>query len=259
VLIEHVTNPHLGQKQGERWRAFTEGGAKVFEALQSHFSSDRVTMLSYHVDAPQPVALMNEVSMAMAASVGKKPVFLVNGREAGPGACRYPDADSVYQDVRDVALQGLRRKSPFTMTISARVEDGVVRGSLHIKGPTRSGRNVELILAEKGAIYPGLGATVVHRMVARAALTSSARGIKWQPTNGVMEIPFERALSEIESANIAFLDQYEKQGGSPASRLSTRIAKDQLVVVAVLREPGTRIVEQSVQCDVLLAGQGEER
>ncbi|MFT4511384.1 MAG: hypothetical protein ACI91B_000063 [Planctomycetota bacterium] len=259
VLVEHITNPHLGQKQGERWRAFTEGGAMVFEALQSHFPVDRVTMLSYHVDAPQPVALMNEVSMAMADSVGKKPVFLVNGREAGPGACRYPDADSVYQDVRDVTLQGLRRKSPFTMTISARLEEGVVRGTLQVKGPTRSGRNVELILAEKGAIYPGLGATVVHRMVARAALTERVRGIKWQPTNGVMEIPFARALNDIEAANITFLDDYEKQGGSPASRLSTRLAKDQLVVVAVLREPGTRIVEQSVQCDVLLAGQEDER
>jgi len=259
VLIEHITNPHLGQKQGERWRAFTEGGAMVFEALQSHFPSERVTMLSYHVDAPQPVALMNEVSMAMAASVGKKPVFLVNGREAGPGACRYPDADSVYQDVRDVALQGLRRKSPFTMTVSARVEDGVVSGSLLVKGPSRSGRVVELILAEKGAIYPGLGATVVHRMVARAALTGRARGLKWQPTNGVMTIPFERAVSEIEAANIEFLESYEQRGGSPASRLSTRIAKDQLVVVAVLREPGTRIVEQSVQCDVLLTSQEDER
>lgn len=258
VLIEHITNPHLGQKQGEKWRAFTEGGAMVFEALQSHFPPERVAMLSYHVDAPQPVALMNEVSMAMARSVGKQPVFLVNGREAGPGACRYPDADSVYQDVRDVALQGLRRKSPFTMTISARVEDGVVRGILKVNGPTRSGRNLELLLAEKGAIYPGLGATVVHRMVARAALTDSVRGIKWQPTNGVMEVPFTRSLADIESANLAFLDRYEQQGGSPASRLSTHIAKDQLVVVAVLREPGTRIVEQSVQCDVLVASKEDQ-
>jgi hypothetical protein len=145
------------------------------------------------------------------------------------------------------------------MTVSARVEDGVVSGSLLVKGPSRSGRVVELILAEKGAIYPGLGATVVHRMVARAALTGRARGLKWQPTNGVMTIPFERAVSEIEAANIEFLESYEQRGGSPASRLSTRIAKDQLVVVAVLREPGTRIVEQSVQCDVLLTSQEDER
>ncbi|MCK5944682.1 MAG: hypothetical protein KAI24_22025, partial [Planctomycetes bacterium] len=104
VLVEHVTNPHLGQKQGERWRAFTEGGAMVFEALQSHFPSDRVALLSYHTDAPRPVAIMNELSLAVAASVGSRPVFLVDGVQAGPGACRYPDADTVYRDVRDVAL-----------------------------------------------------------------------------------------------------------------------------------------------------------
>ena len=44
---------NLGRKQGERWRAFTEGGAMVFEALQSHFPKTRVAMLSYHADAPQ--------------------------------------------------------------------------------------------------------------------------------------------------------------------------------------------------------------
>lgn len=259
VLVEHVTNPHLGQKQGERWRAFTEGGAMVFEALQSHFPTDRVTMLSYHVDAPQPVALMNEVSMAAGDSLGKRPTFYVNGREAGPGACRYPDADAVYQDVRDATVQALRRKSPFRMELSARVDAGVVRGTLKIQGPTRSGRNVELILAEKGAIYPGLGATVVHRCVARAALTADVDGMRWQPTNGVMEIPFERALADIEADNLAFLERYEQKGGSPASRLSTRISPEHLLVVAVLREPGTRIVEQAVQCEVPVVGQEDER
>lgn len=260
VLIEHTTNPHLGQKQGERWRAFTEGGAMVFEALQSHFPSDRVAMLSYHVDVPQPVALMNEVSLSVAEEVGKRPTYYVDGREAGPGACRYPDADTVYEDVREVVMQHLARASKFTFALDARLDDGMVRGSLRIKGPSRSGRNVQLVLAEKGAIYPGLGATVVHRMVARSSLTQKPEGIAWQPVNGVMEIPFERSLTEIEAANLRFLDQYEQSGGSPASRLSTRIAKDQLVVVAILREPDTRIVEQSAQQDVrVIAAQEQNR
>jgi len=257
VLVEHVTNPHLGQKQGERWRAFTEGGAMVFEALQSHFPANRVAMLSYHVDAPQPVALMNEVSMTVAEDVGKRPTFYVNGREAGPGACRYPDADTVYEDVREVVMQHLARPSKFTFEIDAEVEDGIVRGKLRARGPSRSGRTVELVLAEKGAIYPGLGATVVHRMIARCALTDKVGGKAWQPKNGVMEIAFERKLADVEAKNVAFLDAYEKAGGLPASRLSTRIAKNQLVVVAILREPDTRIVEQSAQVAVTVVSAEE--
>ncbi|MFN3239993.1 MAG: hypothetical protein ACE37K_00600 [Planctomycetota bacterium] len=258
VLIEHVTNPHLGQKQGERWRAFTEGGAMVFEALQSHFPGDRVALLSYHTDAPRPVAIMNELSLTVAESVGKRPVFLVDGVQAGPGACRYPDADTVYQDVRDSAVARLKRKSDFTIELDARIEDGVVRGEARIAGPAR-GRRIELVLAEKGAIYPGLGATVVHRMVARAALTGSVFGAAWRPEDGKMVLPFERSLDQIVADNVAFLDDYEQSGGSPASRLSTGMAKDQLVVVAIVRDPGGRRVDQCAQCDVRVGTPQEDQ
>ena len=207
-------------------------------------------MLSYHVDAPRPVALMNELSLSVAKSVGKRAVFLLDGRQVGPGACRYPDADEVYQDVRDVALRHLSRPTPFQIELSAHVEAGVLRGVARVRGPERSGRRVHLVLAEKGAIYPGLGATVVHRMVARGALAESLQGLPWSPTNGVLEIPFECSLAEMEAANVAFLEEYEQRGGAAATRLSTRLQKDQLVVVAIVRERGTRLVDQAAQCDV---------
>jgi len=256
VLIEHVTNPHLGQKQGELWRAFTEGGAMAFEALQSHFSAEHVAMLSYHTDAPRPVAIMNELSLIAAESVDKRPVFLVDGVEAGPGACRYPDADTAYQDVRDAAAARLKRKSSYEIDLEAQIEGGVVRGEARIRGPAR-GRRVELVLAEKGAIYPGLGATVVHRMVARAALTDSVFGAAWRPVDGGMTLSFERSLEAVVADNVAFLEDYEARGGSPASRLSTRIAADQLVVVAIVRDPGSRRVDQCAQCDVRVAADAE--
>ncbi|MAD34699.1 MAG: hypothetical protein CMJ88_13220 [Planctomycetes bacterium] len=258
VLIEHVTNPHLGQKQGESWRAFTEGGAMAFEALQSHFPAEHVVMLGYHTDAPRPVAIMNELSLIVAESVEKRPVFLVDGSEAGPGACRYPDADTVYQDVRAAAAARLKRSSSFGIELEARVEDGVVRGEARIRGPAR-GRRIELVLAEKGAIYPGLGATVVHRMVARAALTSSVFGAAWRPKDGGMVLPFARPLEQVVADNLAFLEDYEARGGSPASRLSTAIAADQLVVVAIVRDPGSRRVDQCASCEVEVVDSSEEQ
>jgi hypothetical protein len=249
ALIEHVTNPHLGQKQGERWRAFTEGGAMVAEALQSHFPAERAVLLSYHTDAPRPVAIMNELSLAVAETVGKRPVFLVDGVQAGPGACRFPDADTVYQDVRDAVAARLKRPSDFTIELDARLEAGVVVGKATLRGPAR-GRRVELVLAEKGAIYPGLGATVVHRMVARGALTDSVFGAAWRPEDGAMALDFARPLEDVVADNLAFLEDYEARGGSPASRLSTRIDPGQLVVVAVVRDPGSRRVDQCACVDV---------
>jgi hypothetical protein len=116
-----------------------------------------------------------------------------------------------------------------------------------------------LVLAEKGAISPGLGATVVHRMVARAALTGSVFGAAWRPEDGKMVLPFERSLDQIVADNVAFLDDYEQSGGSPASRLSTGMAKDQLVVVAIVRDPGGRRVDQCAQCDVRVGTPQEDQ
>ena len=62
VLVEHVTNPHIGRKRGERWRAWTEGGAMVFQALQTHFPRDRVVLIGYHGAAPRPVGITNALS-----------------------------------------------------------------------------------------------------------------------------------------------------------------------------------------------------
>jgi hypothetical protein len=201
---------------------------------------------------------MNELSLVAAESVGKRPVFLVDGVQAGPGACRYPDADTVYQDVRDAVAARLKRASDFTVEVDARIEDGVLRGEARVRGPAR-GRKVELLLAEKGVIYPGLGATVVHRMVARAALTDSVFGVSWRPEDGGMTVPFERPLAQVVARNVAFLDDYEARGGSPASRLSTGIAADQLVVMAIVRDPGSRRVEQCAHVDVRVVPEQEAR
>ena len=62
-----------------------------------------------------------------------------------------------------------------------------------------------------------LGATVVHRMVARAALTDSVFGAAWRPDKGVTELPFERPLAQVIADNVAFLEDYEANGGSPAA------------------------------------------
>ena len=259
ALIEHFTNPHMGQKQGEQWRAFTEGGAMVFEALQSHFPAERVAMLSYHLDKPRPVALMNEFGLEQGALVGNRPMFTVDGRQAGPGALRYPDADRAYQMVRDAVVERLSEPSKFTVEVEAGIAGDVVRGVARVRGPRKIDRVVQVVLAEKGAIYPGLGATVVHRMVARNTMTAPPDGVPWEPVDGGMRIPFEAAVSDLEQENVAFLADYERDGGSPASRLSTRIARDQLVIVVIVRNPNTRRVEQAAQCDVVVSGEGAGR
>ena len=124
--------------------------------------------------------------------------------------------------------------------------DGLICG----EGPG----SLELAIAEKGVLYPGLGATVVHRMVARAPLTDSLDGVALDPAKEMTKVAFGRSLAAIEKANRKFLDEYEEKARSIATRLSVGMARDQLVVIVCLRDQGTGDVLQAAQADVSTTG-----
>jgi hypothetical protein len=264
ALVEHVTNPHLGRKRGENWRAFTEGGAMVFQAIQTHFPRERVVMLAYHNAFPRPVGITNELALRAAQRTRNRPAFLVNGRPVMQGAFDYYEADKGYSELRRIVLRALEGDTPYAIELNAQLQDGKVRGTALVSGPTSDALQVELVLAEKGVLYPGLGATVVHRMVARAALTETLEGEGYEPEpslgeDGVpaaprMELPFERGLAEIEASNRKFLDAYEEENKSIATRLSVGMDPQQLVVIAILRHRRTGAVVQTAQVDVATGG-----
>lgn len=256
VLVEHVTNPHLGRKRGENWRAWTEGGAMVFQGVLTHFPRSRVVMLGYHSGTPRPVGITNELSLHAAERVGGRPSFLVDGRRVMTGGLEYHQADAGYSQLRKVVMGALAQGSRHQIELHAELRDGVVSGQATVRGPHVPGVRLELILAEKGVLYPGLGATVVHRMVARCALTEELDGVGYEPAAAAegqeprMEQPFKRSLKAIEADNRAFLDAYEERVKRIATRLSVGMDPEQLVVIALLRDVLNGAVLQAAQAEV---------
>ncbi|MCB9890571.1 MAG: hypothetical protein H6832_08485 [Planctomycetes bacterium] len=255
VLVEHVTNPHLGVKKGERWRAFTEGGAMIFQALLTHFPRDRVVLIGYHSAYPRPVGITNELSLHASSKVRGRPTFFVDGRAVGSGAVEYDGAEAGYAGMKRVVRGALGSPSDFELELHAGLQGGAVTGDVVVRGPRDDALRVEVLLAEKGVLYPGLGATVVHRMVARAALTEELSGVPFEQQEkkdglAVMRVPFSRGLAAIEAANRAFLDDYEEKAKSIATRLSTGMDPDQLVVIACLRDSRSGAVLQAAQVDL---------
>ena len=248
--MEHVTNPHLGGKRAGTWRAFTEGGSMVFQGLRTHFPADRVAMISYQIPMPKAVATMNEVSMAAGERAGGRSVFIVDGEPKMTGALEYYRADRGFDVGRNAVLERLAVPSAHEIELEAKVETGIVTGRVRIKGPDQDGCTVQVLLAEKGVLYPGMGATVVHRMVARGALTESASGVPFVAAGDGMVLDFSRSVDDIVSSNRAFLEQYEAEHQVDATRLSVDIAKDQLLVIAILRVKATNRVLQSAQLDL---------
>jgi tetratricopeptide (TPR) repeat protein len=249
ALMELFTNPHLGQRLPEGWRSFNVGGVMGQEGILSHFPRERVAVLTYHVADPEPSALINSLSMATAELYrDTRPVYTkINGRITGPGYGRARDAEKIYAANRKAITQQLALGAAFTLSASAKVENGNVKGAVTVKGPAVTGLHLQVILAERGVLYPGKGNVVVHRMVARTALTGDVDGIPLRIKDGSMTFRFNKSLAAIKTSNEEFLAEYEKKHAKNATRLSTQIDPRQITIVAFVRDALSLEVLQAVQ------------
>ena len=251
VLAELFTNAHFGREVREGWVSFAVGAAMGAEGLLSHYPRERLVLLVHHHPRPEPTALQTALAARQAERyrVTGPTSFVMNGVRPGPGAARERDAEALYEENRRIVRDLLAAPSDYKVTGEARVEDGVLKGSVTVKGPEKRYTQVELVLAERGVLYPGKANVVVHRMVARAALTDSLDGVPYAPVEGAMSLPFERALADVTKAHVAHLERWEREHGGNCSRLSVDIDPRQVSVVAIVRNRSTLEVLQVAQID----------
>jgi len=264
VYVELFTNPHFGRKLTEGWRSFAVGGAMAAEGLLSHFPRDRVVVVSHHLDAPEPVATMTELGLVAAQEYGVQgPVAMaIDGRQFGPGAGRWRQAERIYEENRTLVMDELTRPTPYAITIDAELTgegaDAVgVRGTVRVTGPDDTLRRVQVLLVERGVLYPGKAQVVVHRNLVRGSLVDSIDGVRFDPEDGAQSIDFARTLADITAENVAHLDRYEEGGGGAASRLSVAIDPRQVSVVAFVRDATNGEVLQAAQLDLGDTDSGE--
>lgn len=250
VLIEFFTNGNFGDERGG-----AIAGALVQEALISHFKDGPAAFLSYHMSNRGLEPLVNSYAEEMAVERGVQDAayFLLNGSKPGPGAGRPRDREGMYRQVRDIAHDELESASNFNLEVQdLRVENGVVRGKVVVNVATLDAvrkRRLCVVLAERGVLYPGLSTTVIHRMVARASLTSNSRGVWTKIENGTFEYEFEKDLAEVAATNEAFLEQAMTEGRGQTVMMSTKIDPGQISVVAYLSDPFAGTIEQAIQAD----------
>lgn len=263
VLVELITNPHFGRRLREGWRSFNVGGVMGQEGLLSHFPRERVAVLTYHVDVPEPSALINPLSMHTAEMYGAvEPTYTkINGVDTGAGAGRWRDAEKIYNQNRELVLRAMEQPSRYTLTATATatVNDNTVSGTVVAKGPADPDLRLQVVLVERGVLYPGKGKVVVHRMVARAVLTDTLEGLRFKPKDGRMVFKFEKRLDSIRKANESYLEAYERETKESTTRLSTRIDPRQVSVVAFLRDSFNLEILQAVHVDATVAKKEQRR
>ena len=251
VLAELFTNPHFGRKLTEGWRSFAVGGSMAAEGFLSHFPRERVVVLNHQIEIPEPHAMMNPYSQYLKEFYGVDgPVyFKIAGVRNTPGAARWRQAEAAYEQGRVAINDFLMREPQVNVALNARLENGRVKGEVTVtpsEGMTISeGRElrVQVVLAERGVLYPGKAKVVVHRMVVRGALTGSFEGERYR--GGTLNVKFDKSLAEIQAENERYLTEFEAAGGGIATRLSMRIDPRQVAVVAFARDMGTYEVLQA--------------
>ncbi len=241
VLAEFFTNAHF---------RFAIGGALGNEGILSHFPRENVAVLCYHLPAPQIDPLVNELATytARERNAPGPYVHCINGTIQGPGAARAHQKERLYNVVRRMILSELPKKSAYTLDVDAKVEGDKISGSVTVRGYAWTGHTVHIILAERGVLFPGKSKVVIHRMLARGALTDSLDGVHYQPVDEKMTIDFSRSLEEIAKKNDRYLTDLEKQGAGAVQRMSIEIDPHQTTIVAYIKSWMGEVL-QAVQVD----------
>ena len=175
VLCELFTNAHFKA---------CLAGALGNEGLLQHFPRDRVAILNWHLPSPKLEPLYNRMAARRAEdAMISRPSHLINGVIEGPGAARKDQREALFNRVRDQIEAELTKPSEYALALDSKIEDGRVRGTATVSGPKRFGRILYIVLAEKGVLFPGESEVVIHRMVARGALTEDEDGVLFEPTD----------------------------------------------------------------------------
>ena len=249
ALVEFFTNTHIKHPTRDEGAI---GGALGNEGIMTHFPRESVAMLTYHLPHPRfdLDSLTNATAQYHADYYGAPPAIqLVNGKGQFAGVGKAREAEAIYKAGREVVIDGLSQGTPYFMTLESRLENGVIKGELVVKGPENLSGTVHVILAEKAVLYPGRGKVIIHHMVARGALTPSIKGEPYILLGGEMRLTFSALVEDIWKGNETYLTQLQAEGKGAVQKFAARMDPNQLTVVAFIRDDRTRETLQAVQAD----------
>ena len=147
----------------------------------------------------------------------------------------------------ETILAQLSEKSDFELKLITSVEGDEISGKLQVKGPGAANVRIQIVLAERGVLYPGKSKVVIQRMVARAALVDNPSGLLFKPEGGVMTVEFSRSLNAITEANIEYLKALQAAGAGTVQPFAAAMDPRQLTVVAFVRDGSSNKILQAIQ------------
>jgi hypothetical protein len=241
VALELYANAH---DEGEI------GVALARDALRDHFGKDYLVQIVYHVPDPAFEPLVNPLSMHMWETFGSRGlVHKIDGEIDAPPRGLVKHKEEIFDVCKGAITKELGRASKYTFEVTAKADVTGVRGKVVVKGPAVEDAIVQVLLVERGVLFPGKSKVVIQRSVARASLTSAVGGVPFVLANDAMTIDFDRTFESIQTENRLFLEDEMRKGAAVVPTFATRIDPRQASVVVLLRERDTGGVMQAIQID----------
>ncbi len=221
------------------------GADLAFEGAVSYFGAGAV-FLSYHlhVPSPDPLTIPPGIIRARRLRVRGTPTLFVDGRLVLSGGGGTRKAPSLFEKIRAAVEEARARAPKWVLSGEGKVDPkaGLVRGSVRVQGPPCA---VQVWLAARRAVYPGMNGIVIHRFVARARLL---------PPEGVLpdgkgNVSFKADLQEAWQGIRDSLDDLEARLQEKDFHFRWKPDRPdpaELVLVAVVRPPGTSTPAESL-------------
>lgn len=241
VLSELYTNAHSPGQIGI---------ALASDGLRDHFGKERLVQVVYHVPAPEMEPLANPLAVYCWDLRARGAMrHVIDGVADAPAGALAIFKQRVFDACEEAVAGRLQVPAAHTIAIEARATRERIQGTVVVRGPEAADAAVQILLVERGVLFPGKSRVVIQRNVARAALTADADGEPYEPREGAMEVPFDRAFSSVVAENTAWLEEQAKNGAALVPLTPARIDPRQARVVAILRSVVTGEVLQAGQAD----------
>jgi hypothetical protein len=216
----------------------------AFAALAEYYANAPVSFVQYHPGTPEPDPLASDCAKARAAFYGVEttPAAIFGGTNAIRDGGSDRDIDRLYRAYKAASLSGAAAMQPWRIRSHATVADGSIRGRVELSGPKApDDLRLHLLLCEEAVMAVGANQVILHRHVARAAISpSDGFRVPEQPGTRTFEIVADTAA--VGAALEKTIKNMEEQEEIEFLMRPTYVDARGCNVVAILQSNTTRKV-----------------
>jgi hypothetical protein len=236
----------------------TQAAELAFGGLAEYFEGTDVAIIEYHLPHPEPDPLVSDVGLARAAlyQVGATPTAYFDGVSSLDQGGDERDVHAVFSAYRSASRAG-QNDGGWRLDGRATLSEGRIQGEIGLTGPAGTDAvRLHVVLCEKLVMAPGANGLLLHRQVARAALSPEGGfAIPPEPSRRLFTVQADPA--EVAAKLEETIAAIEEKHGIEFTIHPTYVDGRACTLVAFLQDHHTKRVLTARKFDVEDEGESE--